>query len=69
MKLKEISELLLLKEWAREELARRLGVSRNTIDRWYSSKEDQRRYPSIIHVEKMRAWLEEARSEARKQPA
>ena len=69
MSLKEILELLLLKDWSREHLADLLGLSRNTIDRWFASKEEQRRYPSVEHVGRMRNWLTEAREETRKQPA
>ena len=69
MTLKEIRELLVLKEWTREKLATELGVTRNFIDRWFCVREDQRRHPSPEHVEKMRAWLSEARVEAWRQPA
>lgn len=69
MKLKEIKEMLVLKEWSRDELASRLGIVRNTIDRWFCVKEEQRRYPSPEHVAKMQQWLAEAREEAYKQPA
>jgi transcriptional regulator with XRE-family HTH domain len=69
MRLKEILELLVLKEWTRDELADKLDLSRNTIDRWFSTKEDQRRHPSTEHVTKMRSWLAAARNETRKQPA
>jgi transcriptional regulator with XRE-family HTH domain len=69
MSQKEIRELLVLREWTREELASRLGVTRNFIDRWFCVREDQRRHPSAELVQKMRAWLEEAREEVRRQPA
>lgn len=66
MTLKEIRELLLLKEWSREELAARLGIVRNTIDRWFCARESNRRYPSPENVEQMRGWLKEAREDSRK---
>lgn len=69
MKLKEIRELLVLKEWSREHLAGLLQITRNTIDRWFSVEEKNQRFPSPEHVEKMRRWLNEAREETRKQPA
>lgn len=69
MKLKEVRELLVLTEWTREELAEKLGITRNTIDRWFSAEEKNRRHPSQEHVDKMRKWLNEARDEARKQTA
>lgn len=69
MTLKEIRELLLLKEWTREELADRLGIVRNTIDKWFCVREDHRRHPSKEQVDLMRSWLSEAREEVRKQPA
>jgi transcriptional regulator with XRE-family HTH domain len=69
MTLKEIRELLLLKEWTREQLAELLGITRNTIDRWFCVREDHRRHPSPEHVERMRVWLASARDEVRKQPA
>lgn len=69
MTTKEIRELLLLKEWTREELAARLGLKRNTVDRWFVAPEEQRRHPSPEHVAKMRGWLTEARDEQRRQPA
>ncbi len=67
--LKEIRELLVLKEWTREQLADLLGITRNTIDKWFCVREDHRRRPSPEHIEKMLAWLAEAREETRKQPA
>jgi transcriptional regulator with XRE-family HTH domain len=69
MSLKEIRELLVLKEWTREQLAELLGITRNHIDRWFCVKKDQQRHPNTEHVAKMRRWLEEARDEAHKQPA
>lgn len=68
MTLKEIRELLVLTDWTREQLGQRLGITRNTIDRWFCVGEHQR-HPSPEHVKKMRAWLTEAREEARRQPA
>lgn len=65
MTLKEIRELLLLKEWSRTELGNRLGISLNTIDRWFCVREDQRRHPSPEHVEQMGVWLDEAREQSR----
>lgn len=69
MRLKEILELLVLKEWTRDDLADKLDISRNTIDRWFCKREDQQRHPSPEHVKKMRTWLAAAREESRKQPA
>lgn len=66
---KEIRELLLLKEWKREELAEKLGIARNTIDKWFCVRADQLRRPSPEQLELMRQWLAEAREEVRKQPA
>ena len=63
MSLQEISEMLMLKDWTREKLADMLDLSLNTIDRWFCKSEEQRRHPSVEHVEKMRAWLLEAREE------
>lgn len=69
MRLKEILELLVLKEWTRDDLAEKLDLSRNTIDRWFCTSEEQQRHPSIEHVAKMQGWLSEARKETRRQPA
>lgn len=63
MQLKEIRELLVLKEWTRETLAERLKITRNTIDRWFCAAESNQRHPSPDHVKLMRAWLVEARRE------
>lgn len=68
MELKAIRELLVLKEWTREELAERLGITRNTIDKWFCVREDQRRHPSADNVRDMTKWLKEARAAVR-QPA
>ena len=65
MRLLEIREMLLLKQWTRDELADKLGVSRNLIDRWFCTEEKQRRRPSNNHISKMRVWLREARDESR----
>lgn len=66
---REIRELLVLKEWSREELAEKLGITRNTIDKWFVENEQHRRHPSLDHVQKMRTWLAEARHECRTQLA
>jgi transcriptional regulator with XRE-family HTH domain len=68
---KQIRELLVLKEWTREHLADLLGITRNSIDRWFCEREIQRRYPSKDHITRMQKWLLEARRESReeKQPA
>lgn len=65
MTLKEIRLLLLLKEWTREELAAQLGIARNTIDKWFCVREDQRRHPSPEQIEKMREWLNEATDDSK----
>lgn len=65
MRLKEILELLVLKEWSRDDLAHKLGVSRNYIDRWFCKQEEQRRHPNDEHHSKMREWLIEAREQSR----
>lgn len=61
---KEIRELLVLKEWTREELAERLGLVRNTIDKWFLESENQR-HPSEECTAKMRVWLNEERAKLR----
>lgn len=66
---KEIKELLVLKEWTRGDLAERLGITRNTVDRWFVDTEGSRRHPSQLQCDQMRAWLTDARDEVRKQPA
>lgn len=69
MTLKEIRELLVLKEWTRGDLAEQLGIKSNTIDKWFIADPDQLRRPSPEHVKKMRVWLTEAREANRTQPA
>jgi transcriptional regulator with XRE-family HTH domain len=69
MNLKEVRELLVLKDWTREDLASKLGITRNTIDKWFCVREDQRRHPSADLCRQMRDWLNEARDEVRRQPA
>lgn len=66
---KEILELLLLKEWSRVDLANNLGLSLNTIDRWFCKDSKHQRHPSVEHVRKMREWLSVAREEYRSQIA
>lgn len=61
MTLKEIRLLLLLKEWSREKLAKELGITRNTVDRWFCVAPDQQRHPNPEQIDLMRAWLKEAR--------
>lgn len=65
MTLKEIRELLVLKEWTRTELAKRLGIVRNTVDRWFCATDPHRRWPNKDQVLQMRAWLAEAREATR----
>lgn len=67
MTLQEIRELLVLKNWTREELADKLGIVRNTIDKWFIESENQR-HPSPECVEKMQQWLGDARSKLRPLP-
>ncbi len=66
---KEIAEMMLLKEWSRQELADKLGVSQNLVARWFCATDNGHRNPSQENEAKMRQWLREARAEARKQPA
>ena len=61
---KEIRELLVLKEWSRADLAELLGITSNTVSRWFCETEPHRRHPNHEHVEKMSAWLVEARKAA-----
>lgn len=68
MNLREIRELLILKGWSREVLAERLGITRNTVDRWFCVREGNRRYPSANFCEVMKSWLAEAREEFKNQP-
>jgi transcriptional regulator with XRE-family HTH domain len=64
MSLDDIAELMHLMRWSRDELCKRLDVSRNTVDRWFSIKQEQRRRPSPQDCDLMRGWLSEARRQA-----
>ncbi len=66
MKLPEIlelaQELMQLKDWTRDDLARELGFkSRNIIDRWFMVPKGQHRTPLNEHVTKMQVFLTDAR--------
>ena len=43
------------KGWTQEQLARNLGVSWNTVQRWESGKTK----PSPLAMEKLRIWLDD----------
>jgi transcriptional regulator with XRE-family HTH domain len=63
MQLDEIKELMVLTGWSRQELADKLGISRNTVDRWFVEPEKQKRYPSAEHVRKMREFMRNVREQ------
>ena len=69
MKLKEIRELMLHKDWEHKDLAEAVGLSTNTVDRWFCVDERHRRQPSPEVEAKMREWLKESRAEVMNQPA
>lgn len=63
--LKEIRELMLLRDWTRDNLARELGLCRNTVDRWFCAKEANKRTPGVAECRLMQQWLIEARGGVR----
>jgi transcriptional regulator with XRE-family HTH domain len=69
MTLKQIKELMILKDWTRQDLADSLGISKNLIDRWFCKEEKNQRYPRVAECLIMKIWLNEARKESRHQPA
>jgi transcriptional regulator with XRE-family HTH domain len=55
-----ISELIKLRQgrgWSQEDLARKLGVSLNTVQRWEMDKNK----PSKLAIDKIRALLKESK--------
>jgi transcriptional regulator with XRE-family HTH domain len=67
--LDEIRELLSLRGWRQQDLAVELGLSRSTIERWFSRFAAYRRYPSVAEHIVLLQWLAEARAETRSEPA
>jgi hypothetical protein len=61
MTLAEIEDLLYLRKWSRKELGSRLGLSKNTIDRWFM---DTKWHAGPKACETMRQLLNESRQEA-----
>ena len=63
---KEVRELLLLKEWTRQDLANRLGVCKSLIEKWLVQPGlGCQRTITEKHAKKMRKWLTDARQECR----
>ena len=63
MVLEQATELCVLRGWTHEDLAGALGLSKNTVDRWYSTKEEQRRRPSPDAAVRVRDLLRQTRLE------
>jgi transcriptional regulator with XRE-family HTH domain len=51
----KIRECRDLKGWTQEQLARNIGVTLNTVQRWESGKT----IPSPLAMEKLQKWLED----------
>jgi len=53
----DIRHFRSVKGWSQEQLAREIGVSWNTVQRWESGKTK----PSQLAMQKLKIWLSETR--------
>jgi transcriptional regulator with XRE-family HTH domain len=65
MSKKELEELMELRGWTQADFSRELDMSEASVSRWLDGK----RQPTKGTLKLLRQWLEQAREEAKTQPA